>query len=78
LDLEKGYLQWGLKEWFENFCVFGVGEAICRFKVMPFGLKGAPRDFSFAVKRVVAFFRKQGIRCTFYIDDLLFLVESEG
>jgi hypothetical protein len=78
LDLEKGYLQWGLKEEFKNFCVFEVGGSLYRFRVMPFGLKAAPRDFSFAVKRVIALFRKQGIRCTFYIDDLLFLAETQG
>jgi hypothetical protein len=44
---------------------------------MPFSLKAAPWDFSFAVKRVIALFRKQGIRSTFYINDLLFLAEIQ-
>jgi hypothetical protein len=70
LDLEKGHLQWDLKETFKNFCVLGVGASLYRFRVMPFGLK-APWDFSFAVKLVVALFRNQDIQCTFYIDDLL-------
>jgi hypothetical protein len=78
LDVENGYLQWALKERFKYFCVFGVGEAIYHFRVMPFGLKAVPWDFSCVVKWVVALFRKQGIRCTLYIDDLFFLAESEG
>jgi hypothetical protein len=77
LDLEKGYLQWGLKEEFQNFCVFQVGGSLYQYRVMPFGYK-APRDFSFAVKRVVEHFRKQVIRCTYYIDGLLFLAEMQG
>jgi hypothetical protein len=77
LDLEKGYLQWGLKEEFKNFCVLGVWGALYGFRVMPFGFKAAPRDLSVAVKWVIALFRKQGIRCTFYIDDLLFLADTQ-
>jgi hypothetical protein len=78
LDLEKEYFQWGLKEGFKNFCVFGVGGAIYHFRDMPFRLKAAPRNFSFAAEQVVVLFRKQGVQCTFYIDDLLFLAEAEG
>jgi hypothetical protein len=32
LDLEKGCLQWGLKEEFKNFCVFEVGGSLYRFR----------------------------------------------
>ena len=43
---------------------------------MPFGLASAPRDFSFGFKHVMALFRKRGMRCMFYIDNLLFLASS--
>lgn len=76
LDLEKGYLQFGLAESMKDFCVFQVGDHVYRYKVMPFGLASAPRDFSFAVKRVVAIFRTKGFRVSFFIDDLIFLAKT--
>lgn len=78
LDLEKGYWQFALADKMKDFCVFRVGDQVYRYKVMPFGLASAPRDFSFAVKRVVALFRARGIRVSFYIDDLIFFVKSRG
>lgn len=77
LDLEKGYLQFGLAQPMKDFCVFQVGDRVYRYRVMPFGLASAPRDFSFAVKRVVAIFRARGFRVSFYIDDLIFLARSQ-
>jgi hypothetical protein len=49
-----------------------------RYRMMLFGLKAAPRDFSFAVKGVIALFQKQGIRCTFYIRSVVFGGDAWG
>ena len=48
-----------------------------RYKVMPFGLACA-KHFSFIIKRILAIFRKRGIRCTFYLDDIIFLARSRA
>ena len=40
---------------------------------MPQGLKSAPRDFSMIVKHVLKLVRQRGIRCAFYIDDIIVL-----
>lgn len=76
LDFEKGFFQVPLKPGMQDFCVFRAGGRVYRWRVLPFGLASAPRDFSYIVKRVLTLFRKQGIRCAFYIDDLLFLAAS--
>ena len=76
LDLEKGYSQIPLKIQMRDFCLFKLGDRRFRFRVMPFGLASAPRDFSYIVERIVAIFRKRGFRCAFYIDDLIFLARS--
>ena len=44
--------------------------------MLTFGLSSAPSDFSRVVKQDVKLFRKRAIRCSFYIDDLIFLAES--
>ena len=72
LDLEKGYMHVPLVDKFKNFTCFRVGDSLFRHTVMPFGLASAPRDFSLLVRKVLALFRKQGYRCSFFIDDLIF------
>ena len=76
LDFEKGYLQVPVKQGMKNFLLFRFDGEIYRFRVMPFGLGDAPKDFSAIVKRVVTIFRKRGFRCVCYIDDLIFFAKT--
>lgn len=77
-DLEKGFQQVPLKPSFSDFCLFQLNGRVYRWLVLPQGLKSAPRDFSYIVRAVLAIFRQQGIRCAFYIDDLIFLARSKA
>ena len=76
LDLEKGYMQVGLDSRVKMFCAFRVSNRTFRYRVLPFGLALAPRDFSKIVRKICAVLRKLGIRVTFCIDDLLVLASS--
>lgn len=78
LDFEKGFYQFGLSEKMSRLLYFRHKGTIYRWKVLPMGLKSAPRDFSWVVKRVLLLFRKVGIRCAFFIDDLIFLAKSRA
>ena len=42
-----------------------------------FGLASALRDFSLVMKKVLGQLRKRGIRCCFFIDDIIFFAQSQ-
>lgn len=75
LDFKKGFHQVPLDQT-RDFLVFRLGDRIFRWNVLPMGLKSAPKDFSSIVKQVLKIFRNRGIRCCFYIDDIIFLARS--
>jgi Reverse transcriptase (RNA-dependent DNA polymerase) len=75
-DLKKGYFQIPLKEQFREFTYMRIGERYFRWNVLMFGLSTAPRDFSLIIKKVLKLLRKQGIRCCFFIDDIIFFAKS--
>ena len=78
LDAEKGYVQVGAKRNFRDFLLFRVGGRMYRWRVLPFGLASGPRDFSHIVKRVLSILRAQGVRCCFYLDDIIFFASSRA
>jgi Reverse transcriptase (RNA-dependent DNA polymerase) len=75
-DLKKGYFQIPLKRKFKEFTYMRIGDQYFRWNVLMFGLSAAPKDFSFVIKKVLGLLRKQGIRCCFYIDDIIFFARS--
>jgi Reverse transcriptase (RNA-dependent DNA polymerase) len=75
-DLKKGYFQIPLKEQFREFTYMRIGDRYFRWNVLMFGLSTAPRDFSLIIKKVLKLLRKQGIRCCFFIDDIIFFAQS--
>ena len=56
-----------------RFCWKGV---IHQFTCMPFGLCSAPRTFTKILKPVASSLRERGIRCVFYLDDILIMGAS--
>jgi Reverse transcriptase (RNA-dependent DNA polymerase) len=76
-DLKKGYFQIPLKRAFKEYAYMKIGERYYKWNVLMFGLSSAPRDFSFIIKHVLGLLRKQGVRCCFYIDDIIFFARSE-
>lgn len=59
------------------YCCFEWGGRIYRWNVLPFGISIAPRSFSKIMKLLVSKWREEGIRCSSYIDDMVFFFESE-
>ena len=49
---------------------------VYQWLVLPQGLKSAPRDFSYIVRSVLRLVRSLGIRCAFYIDDIIVFARS--
>jgi hypothetical protein len=72
IDLKKGSFQIPLKPGCEEFTYMRIGKRYFRWNVPTFGLASAPRDFSFIIKKVLALLRKRGLRCCFFIDDIIF------
>jgi hypothetical protein len=54
-----------------------IGERYFRWNVLMFGLASALKDFSFIIKKVLALLRKRGLRCCFFIDDIIFFAGSK-
>jgi Reverse transcriptase (RNA-dependent DNA polymerase) len=75
-DLKKGYFQVPLKKQFREFTYMRIGDKYFRWNVLMFGLSSAPRDFSLIIKKVLKLLRKRGIRCCFFIDDIIFFANS--
>ncbi len=76
-DLKKGYFQIPLKPAFREFTYMRVGDKYFRWNVLMFVLSSAPKDFSLIIKKVLGLLRKQGIRCCFFIDDIIIFARSE-
>lgn len=76
-DLKKGYFQIPLKPAFKEFAYMQIGDQFYRWNVLMFGLASAPKDFSFVIKKVLGLLRKRGIRCSFFIDDIIFFAPSQ-
>ena len=47
-----------------------------QFTCLPFGLSSAPHTFTKVLKPVAAHLRGKGIRCVFYLDDILIMGKS--
>jgi hypothetical protein len=75
-DLKKGYFQIPLKPAFKEFTYMRIGDRYFKWNVLMFGLASAPRDFDLIIKKVLGLLRKQGIRCCFFIDDIIFFARS--
>ena len=72
IDMKSGYHQIPLKPSFQKFCCFAWQDRVYRWRVMPFGLSSAPRAYTKLSRVMLAYWRRQGIRCSNYIDDFLF------
>ena len=76
IDLWQGYYQIPLRQDFRRFCCFRWNDRIYRWCVLPFGVSTAPRVFSKLIRVVLEGWRRDGIRCSGYIDDLIFFART--
>ena len=75
VDMKSGYHQIPLKPSFRKFCCFAWQGRVYRWLVLPFGLSSAPRAYTKLSRVVLAYWRRQGIRCSNYIDDYIFAIQ---
>ena len=71
MDLKDGYFSIYVKEEFQKYLKFSWRGQLYKFVCAPFGLSSLPRLFTKLLKPIFSWFRQQGIRCSYYIDDSL-------
>ncbi|MCG8094339.1 MAG: hypothetical protein JAZ17_12090 [Candidatus Thiodiazotropha endolucinida] len=71
LDLCDAYFSIFVNEDFQRFLKFYWQGKLYKFICVPFGYSMAPRLFTKLLKPIFAWFRHQGFRCSYYIDDSL-------
>ena len=77
MDLKDAYLTIPLHEEDQKFLQIKWREKLYQFSSLCFGLASAPWAFTKLLRPVVSFLRKQGMRLIIYLDDILFLNQSE-
>ena len=76
VDMKSGYHQIPLKPSFQRYCCFEWQGRVYRWRVMPFGLSSAPRAYTKLSRVLLKYWRRQGIRCSNFMDDFLFAAAS--
>lgn len=71
IDLKDAYFSIPVHTDFQKYLKFNWEGQLYKFVCLPFGLSSAPRIFTKVLKPVFSWFRKQGFRCSYYIDDSL-------
>lgn len=69
IDMQNAYFSVSIHPFFRRFLKFIWNGKLYHFVCVPFGLSPAPRLFTKILKPIFAWFRLQGIRCSYYIDD---------
>ncbi len=76
IDLKDAYFTIPIAVQHRRFLCFEWNHTLFQFKVMPFGLSSAPRNFTKLLKPILAFWRRQGIRVIVFLDDILIINSS--
>eukprot|EP01126_Amoeba_proteus_P055746 TRINITY_DN6943_c0_g1_i3.p1 TRINITY_DN6943_c0_g1~~TRINITY_DN6943_c0_g1_i3.p1 ORF type:complete len:150 (+),score=12.67 TRINITY_DN6943_c0_g1_i3:242-691(+) len=72
-DIKDAYPHLNFKKAHRKFvCAWWRGK-LFQFRSMIFGINEAARWLTKALRPVAAFFRKKGLQCIFYLDNLIFL-----
>lgn len=71
IDLKDAYFSIFINRKFQKFLKFYWRAQLYKFVCALFGLSSLPRLFTKLLKPVFSWFRQQGIRCSYYIDDSL-------
>ena len=70
IDLRDAFFTVPLHKESKRLVVFQFQSQRLQFNVLPFGLTSSPRIFSKLMRHVIAHCRSQGIKISFYLDDL--------
>ena len=71
LDLSDAYFSLPIHPSFQKYLKFRWQGQLYKFVCLPFGLSSAPRVYTKVLKPIYRWFRQQGFRCSYYIDDSL-------
>ena len=77
IDLKDAYFVIPIWKNQRKYLRFLWKDTLLEFACLPFGLAVAPRLFTKVMKPVVALLRRAGIRLIIYLDDLLFMNQSQ-
>ena len=77
IDLKDAYFVIPIWKNHRKYLRFLWKDTLLEFAFLPFGLAVAPRLFTKVLKSVVALLRRAGIRLIIYLDDLLFMIQSQ-
>ena len=73
IDLKDAYFHLGLGDALQRCVNLLVGQNIYRFVAAPFGLNILPELWTRLMRVLVSVWRKRGIQCFVYLDDILFV-----
>ena len=76
IDLKEAYYLVSVAKSHRKFLRFRFKEELIEFNCLPFGLSSAPRVFTKIMKPVIRYFRKLGIICVIYLDDILIIASD--
>ena len=78
LDMVQGYYHVTLHPDSRTFCGFEWRQKYYIFAVLPFGMRTAPRVFAKTMHILVRHWRSSGVRMIAYLDDWLFVSQSQS
>eukprot|EP00475_Leptophrys_vorax_P027432 TRINITY_DN3911_c0_g1_i1.p1 TRINITY_DN3911_c0_g1~~TRINITY_DN3911_c0_g1_i1.p1 ORF type:complete len:511 (+),score=60.62 TRINITY_DN3911_c0_g1_i1:71-1603(+) len=76
IDISRAYWHVKIAEPHSRFLRFWWNGELYEFSSMPFGLRDAPRVFTLILREVAKYIRSFGVRCVFYLDDILVVGSS--
>jgi hypothetical protein len=76
IDLSEAFFSIPVHESSKKFLCFQFNNLRYVFNVLPFGLTSSPRIFSKVLKPVIMLLRSQGIKISFYLDDIFLCASS--
>jgi len=76
LDMKAGYHQIPVNAWWRKFLCFEWEELVYSWQVLPFGLSTAPRAYSKLTRALLTMWRRDGIRCSNFLDDFIFFAHT--
>ena len=71
VDMQDAYFAVSVNLLFRRYLKFFWNGKLLAFVCVPFGMSSAPCLFMKLLKPIFSWFRQQGIRCSYYIDDSL-------
>jgi hypothetical protein len=77
IDLSDAFFSIPVHDSHKKFIAFEFDDCHFTYNVLPFGLTSSPRIFSKMLKPAIIFLRSQGVKVSFYLDDI-FLCSSSS